>query len=145
MTATKLDLDKVPSLLVETARQALGLEADDAKRDNYIADRTPKWLIQQYAQWMLGDKSWGTTFYDFVEELTKGTVARCDQPNRALIEEGLEQVFPAPMCSECHTDARRPKCMFELGGGCPRHEALDAWNSLRYAALKYLEAAGRKD
>ncbi len=25
-------------------------------------------------------------------------------------------------CPECHYDATRPKCAFEMGGSCPRHD-----------------------
>lgn len=25
-------------------------------------------------------------------------------------------------CPECGVDANRPKCMWEMGGGCPRHD-----------------------
>ena len=39
-----------------------------------------------------------------------------------------------PICPECGADARRPKCLFELGSYCPRHDALAEWK-LKQAAL----------
>lgn len=32
-----------------------------------------------------------------------------------------------PLCPDCKIDARRPKCLWELGAACPRHAVLDAW------------------
>lgn len=32
-----------------------------------------------------------------------------------------------PKCSECQSDARRQKCLHDLGGYCPRHRELVEW------------------
>ena len=29
-----------------------------------------------------------------------------------------------PKCPECGADANRPKCLWELGGDCPRHKVM---------------------
>jgi hypothetical protein len=38
-----------------------------------------------------------------------------------------------PLCpmAGCRVDARRPKCLFELGSTCPRHDALYEWNKVQ--------------
>lgn len=37
-----------------------------------------------------------------------------------------------PRCPEpgCNTDARRGKCLFELGSACPRHKVREEWQRL---------------
>lgn len=34
---------------------------------------------------------------------------------------------PEPKCPECHAGIARPKCAFELGGDCARHELAQEW------------------
>jgi hypothetical protein len=42
-------------------------------------------------------------------------------------EVNMKKEIDHPKCPECGADARRPRCLFELGGDCPRHEALKEW------------------
>lgn len=60
--------------------------------------------------------------------------------NKNTVEDMLANCFGPSMCPECKSDARRPKCMFELGGDCPRHEVLDIWQNLNNSARKYVLA-----
>jgi hypothetical protein len=32
-----------------------------------------------------------------------------------------------PKCPECGANALRPRCLFELGGDCPRHAVAAEW------------------
>lgn len=41
-----------------------------------------------------------------------------------------------PRCPECGVNALRPKCMWELGGACPRHEVSEAYRAAQRAAKK---------
>lgn len=52
----------------------------------------------------------------------------------------LEEAFGVPRCPEpgCGADARRPKCMFEMGSYCPRMPVLDDWRNMIKAAARYL-------
>jgi len=34
---------------------------------------------------------------------------------------------PEPDCPECGVGVNRPKCLFEMGPSCPRHELMAAW------------------
>lgn len=43
------------------------------------------------------------------------------------VEAQMEAERGIPKCPECHSDARRPKCLFELGGNCPRHNIREKW------------------
>jgi hypothetical protein len=36
---------------------------------------------------------------------------------------------PMPVCPECKESVMRPKCMWELGGDCPRHEVRREWEA----------------
>lgn len=47
-----------------------------------------------------------------------------------------------PLCPECGTDARRGKCLWELGGDCPRHAVLRAWKAAQPFVGPWKEWAG---
>lgn len=34
---------------------------------------------------------------------------------------------PEPKCPECGAGVNRPKCLFEMGSDCPRHEVREEW------------------
>lgn len=38
------------------------------------------------------------------------------------------------ICPGCGVDARRPKCFWEMGGDCPRHEVLWKWRAAQRKA-----------
>jgi hypothetical protein len=50
-----------------------------------------------------------------------------------LIERDGEGKAIEPECPECHAKVGRPKCLFELGGACPRHALREAWIRARVA------------
>lgn len=58
--------------------------------------------------------------------------------NKNDVEQKLEDSFGSPKCPECKSDARRPKCFFEYGSSCPRHNILDSWYSLNNTARNYV-------
>jgi hypothetical protein len=37
----------------------------------------------------------------------------------------LAQIRSEPKCPECNAGVIRPKCLFELGGDCPRHDVIN--------------------
>lgn len=39
----------------------------------------------------------------------------------------LAALTEEPKCPECGSVVLRPKCFYELGGDCPRHEVVDAY------------------
>jgi hypothetical protein len=57
---------------------------------------------------------------------------------RASIAESkrIKSLIPEPKCPLCEAGVDRPKCMFELGGDCPRHEVKREW----LAACRALDA-----
>lgn len=56
----------------------------------------------------------------------------------ARITEGKMPPPVEPKCEECGAGVDRPKCMWEMGAGCPRHEAKSEYSALkrRYARVK---------
>lgn len=70
-----------------------------------------------------------------------GTTELCSKhAGRIKAEADVEAAFGPPKCPDCKSDARRPKCFFELGQECPRHVVLDTWNDIRLALEKYQRA-----
>ena len=66
---------------------------------------------------------------------------QCEQHARKTTAEHLlVEVIGEPKCPEGCGDARRPKCMWEMGAGCPRHAILDPWNEAVRGLTRYLEA-----
>ncbi len=47
----------------------------------------------------------------------------------------LEQITEMPRCPECGSEVDRPKCFYELGSYCPRHEVEDGYGG-RSALMK---------
>jgi hypothetical protein len=63
---------------------------------------------------------------------------RCDRHNtEETVEQQLEQTYGMPKCPECKSDARRQKCMWEMGGGCPRHLVNEKWDQMKRAGTAY--------
>jgi hypothetical protein len=55
------------------------------------------------------------------------TVVELLQKNTEL--QAILDVFKEPKCSSCGVGVDRPKCMFELGNECPRHETRNQWKA----------------
>lgn len=51
-------------------------------------------------------------------------------------EERLDGSLVEPKCPECNVGVDRPKCPWEMGGGCARHEILDAYRQAQRQLLK---------
>lgn len=49
---------------------------------------------------------------------------------RLTLKNGVEGGELIPACPECNADARTPKCPFDLGGGCPRHESRSLFEAI---------------
>jgi hypothetical protein len=45
----------------------------------------------------------------------------------APLDRGGMNLPPEPKCPACGAGVDRPKCLFEMGGDCPRHEVRNAW------------------
>jgi hypothetical protein len=63
-----LKLEKLNRNSLEAVRQTLGVGPEDASKDDVIARMDPIDYVERYAQWHLGDRSWGSTFYGVVME-----------------------------------------------------------------------------
>lgn len=51
------------------------------------------------------------------------------------IRDAAGQLMQEPNCPDCHIGVDRPKCLFELGGYCPRHPLLDEWRRSRWGQM----------
>lgn len=54
-----------------------------------------------------------------------------DDKRLSEIEAWANAATTEPTCSGCGANVLRPKCMFELGGDCPRHETREEFLSTR--------------
>lgn len=63
-----IDLSKLDPEIVDAARQNLGLEAGDTRRDAELARYTPAQLFSRYCSWH-GLVGWGGTLWATVEAL----------------------------------------------------------------------------
>lgn len=57
-----------PFEYIEDLRQRLGLEPDDASRDDYIAKLSPMERLKMLCGWHIGDPNWATTFLDWARD-----------------------------------------------------------------------------
>lgn len=70
-----LDLTKLDPVTLRAVRQALGDDdGEDVTKDPYIANMTPREYIGLYAQWWLGDRSWGWKLYNLSHEADAAVV-----------------------------------------------------------------------
>jgi hypothetical protein len=63
-----LDLTRISQHVLADVRRTFGVEPDDDSKDSSIATLEPIDLVERYAQWNLGDRAWGGTFYAVVTE-----------------------------------------------------------------------------
>jgi hypothetical protein len=66
---------------------------------------------------------------EFDENMPKELAAKLEEAQdavskimREVIEWRLSELKKEPKCPECWSVVLRPKCFYELGGNCPRHE-----------------------
>ena len=59
---------------------------------------------------------------------------RMTSSNKSAIREEITSFFPEPKCAGCGAGVGRPKCMFEMGGDCPRHAQREEWQSAMWKA-----------
>jgi hypothetical protein len=49
----------------------------------------------------------------------------------------LAALTEMPKCPDCNAGVYRPKCFFELGGDCPRHEVVADYGGMHALGLKF--------
>lgn len=50
--------------------------------------------------------------------------------DREVTQHMLSTLTEMPVCPECGSVVDRPKCFYELGGGCPRHDVVARYGGI---------------
>lgn len=66
-----MDIDKIPSNVLDAVRECLGDDGDDTRFDNRISKMSPKELMAKWSGWHLGDESWALNIIYMYEQLKK--------------------------------------------------------------------------